>query len=160
MKNTQRGVAIVEFALIVPLLILLSVITTEYGRALYQYNTLTKAVRDGARYLAMQTPPLSGSLTPEEETMVNRAKNLVVYGSFSNSGAPLAVGLNPSQVPDPQWQLQGAAPVINTVTIKVAGCATSPPPCYSFAPIFTGAFGVNFGIVNFADISATMRAPL
>jgi hypothetical protein len=63
-------------------------------------------------------------------------------------------------VKTPTWQLSGASPVINTVTVTIRGCATSAPPCYKFVPIFSGAFGVNFGDVDFADISATMRAPL
>ena len=33
MKNTQRGVAIVEFALVLPTLLILTFITTEFGRA-------------------------------------------------------------------------------------------------------------------------------
>lgn len=150
MQKDQRGVAIIEFALIVPLLILLSAIAIEYGRAVYQYNTLTKSVRDAARYLSMQSPGSGGA----------QAKNLIVYGSLSNTGTPLAVGLDVSQVPDPQWTLHGAGPVINTVTIRIAGCSTSAAPCYSFTPMFASVFGVNFGTVNFADISATMRAPL
>ena len=56
MKNKQNGVALVEFALILPLLLLLTFITTEFGRAVYQYNTITKSVRDAVRYLSTQTP--------------------------------------------------------------------------------------------------------
>lgn len=150
MRSSQRGVAITEFALVLPLLVLLALITSDYGRAVYQYNTLTKSVRDAARFLSMQSPGSGGSV----------AKNLVVYGNPSGSGSPLALGLSVSQVPDPQWALQGSAPVINTVTVRIAGCATSAPPCYSFTPLFASAFGVNFGTVNFSDIAATMRAPL
>lgn len=149
MKNRQTGVALIEFALVLPFLLLLAFITTEYGRALYQYNTLAKSVRDAVRFLSIQDP----------WTMTEQAKNLVVFGSVTNTGIPLAFGLDRDQVTS-EWQLRGAGPVINTVTIKIAGCATSAPPCYRFVPIFSGAFGVNFGEVNFADISATMRAPL
>lgn len=150
MKHRQVGVALIEFALVLPFLLLLAFITTEYGRALYQYNTLAKSVRDAVRFLSIHDP----------ETMTAQAKNLVVYGSVTNTGTPLAFGLSLDQVKTPTWQLSGAGPVINTVTVTIAGCATSAPPCYKFVPIFSGAFGVNFGDVNYADISATMRAPL
>ena len=56
MKRRQKGVAIVEFALVLPFLLLLTFITTEFGRAIWEYNTLTKSVRDAARYLSIQTP--------------------------------------------------------------------------------------------------------
>lgn len=153
----HRGVALIEFALVLPLLLILTFITTEFGRALYQYNTLTKAVRDASRYLSVQDPSIE---TNDPLGLITNAKNLVVFGNVDGTGNPLALGLTANQVPKPTWQYVGASPVINTVTIRIAGCATSAPPCYKFTPLVSSAFGVNFGTVNFADISATMRAPL
>lgn len=150
MKNKQTGTAIIEFALVLPILLILSFITIELGRALYQYNTLTKSVRDSARYLSLQSPG----------TKIAESKNLTVYGNLVNTGTPLAIGLATNQVKDPTWQLRGADPVINTVTITISGCANSAPPCYKFVSLFSTAFGVTFGDFDFADISATMRAPL
>ena len=150
MKNKQTGTAMVEFALVLPLLLILGFITTEFSRALYQYNTLTKSVRDAARYLSTQNPG----------TKIAESKNLVVYGSLANTGSPLAFGLALNQVKDPTWQLSGASPVINTVTVKISGCATSAPPCYKFVSLVPSVFGVTFGNINYADISATMRGPL
>jgi hypothetical protein len=150
MKNKQNGAALVEFALVLPLLLILTFITTEFSRALYQYNTLTKSVRDAARYLSIQSPG----------TKIAESKNLVVYGSLTNTGSPLALGLTLSQVKDPTWQLNGTNPLINTVTVKIAGCASSAPPCYKFVPLMSGAFGIPFGVINYADISASMRGPL
>ena len=147
-KLKQSGVALVEFALILPLLLLLTFITTEFGRALFQYNILTKSVRDAARYL---TP-----YNPRDAAKILIAKNLVVYGNPAGSGSPLVIGLTTALVPNPVWQTAGTGPVINTVTIRVTG--------YNFRPLFASAFGVSFANVNgnipFADISATMRAPL
>lgn len=143
MKTTQRGVAIVEFALVLPLLLILTFITTEFGRALYQYNTITKSVRDAARYLSTQTP---GSATA-----ISNARKLVVYGNPAGTGSPLAVELDKYSTPV-VWQTTGSAPLINTVTIKVTG--------YTFVPLITSAFGLTFGNITYADISATMRAPL
>ena len=133
-----------EFALVLPLLLILTFVTTEYSRALFQYNILTKSVRDAARYLSVQSPG--------DATKYAKAKNLVVYGNPAGTGAPLVIGLTTSLVPNPVWQLAGTAPVINTVTIRVTG--------YTFRPLFASAFGVSFGNLAYADISATMRAPL
>lgn len=144
MKNGKReqGVALIEFALVLPLLLLMTFVVTEYSRALYQYNTLSKSVRDAARYLSVQNPG----------TQMVQARNLVVFGNPAGAGSPLALGLSTSQVPDPVWQLAGTAPVINTVTIRITG--------YTFRPLFSQVFGVSFGNITYADISATMRAPL
>ena len=146
----QRGVAIIEFALILPLLLLLSFITFEFGRALYQYNVLVKSARDAVRYLSMQTPGQGSAV----------AKNLIVYGNLAGTGTPQVVGLTLSQAKDPVWTLAGSDPVINTVTVRLAGCGDSAPPCYKSTPLISSAFGLTFADINFADITATMRAPL
>jgi hypothetical protein len=150
MNKKQKGVAIVEFALVLPVLLVLTFIATEFGRAIWQYNTLTKAVRDSARYLSLQTPgdPLA----------IARARNLTVYGrpvldaDLDGTEVPLAPGLSAAKVPAPTWQTAGSAPVINTVTIRISG--------YTFQSMFVGAFGLPFGDLLFADISATMRSYL
>ena len=140
MKTRQKGTAIVEFALILPLLLLLTMITTEFGRAIYQYNTIVKSLRNTTRYLSLQTP----------NTQITEAKNLVVFGNIAGTGTALVPGLTLSQV-TPTWQTTGSAPLINTVKITVTG--------YTFRSMFTSVFGVTFGDKIFANISATMRAP-
>jgi hypothetical protein len=143
MHRPPRGVALVEFALILPLLLVLTFFTTEFGRAMYQYNSMTKSVRDAARYLSMQLP----------NTQTTEARNLVVYGNLAGTGTPVASGLTTGHVPPPVWQAQGVDPVINTVTVEIQG--------YAFQSMFTSAFGVNFapgGVITFSNIRATMRS--
>jgi Flp pilus assembly protein TadG len=145
MRKMQRGVAIVEFALILPFLLLLTFLTTEFGRAIWQYNTLTKSVRDAARYLSVQTPG----------THITEARNLMVYGNPAGTGNPLALGLSLTNVPAGTcctWQTAGSLPVINTVTVQISG--------YSFTSMFTSVLGLPFGTVNFSTIAATMRSHL
>jgi len=144
MKKRQRGVAIVEFALILPFLLVLTFITTEFGRAIWQYNTLTKSVRDSARYLSIQTP--------EDPLAIAKARNLTIYGNLTGTGTPLAAGLTTSNVPSPTWQTAGSGPVIKTVTVRITN--------YTFDSMFVSVFGLPFGAVTFSDISATMRSYL
>ena len=142
MKTRQRGTAIVEFALILPLLLLLTMITTEFGRAIYQYNTIVKSLRNATRYLSLQTP----------NTKITEAKNLVVFGNIAGTGPFLVPGLTVAQVSTipPTWLTTGSNPVINTVKITVTG--------YTFHSMFTTVFGVTFGDITYGDISATMRS--
>ena len=87
-RRFRRGVATVEFSiLIVPLLLLLFGVT-EYGRAIYQYNTLVKSVRSAARYLS----------TVQAGSGYAAARCLAVYGTTNCSGSPLAPGLTTNMV--------------------------------------------------------------
>jgi len=71
--HSQRGVALVELALVLPLLLAVCFAITEFGRAIYTYDTLAKSARDAARYLTTQTPGSSSAWAI--------ARNLVAYGN-------------------------------------------------------------------------------
>jgi Flp pilus assembly protein TadG len=78
--QAQRGVAMVEFAIALPLLLLLLLAIAEFGRMLYHYNNLLQANRDAVRYLAGEA--WNGNLGQVEIDPVQEAitKNLAVYG--------------------------------------------------------------------------------
>jgi hypothetical protein len=144
-RKQQHGAALIELALIIPLLLLLTFITTEFGRAMYEYHALVKSVRDAARYLSVHPPG----------THVEQARNLMVYGSLTAGDKPLVSNLTLANVPADTcctWQPTGTAPIFQTVTVRITG--------YTFEPMVSGAFGVSLGgILSFPPITATMRAP-
>ncbi len=45
----ERGQSLVELALTLPMLLVVMFMVTEFGRALFQYNLLAQASREGAR---------------------------------------------------------------------------------------------------------------
>lgn len=140
-QHRQQGAALIELALSIPFMIMLSMIVIEFGRALYEYNTVTKSVRDAARYLSANTP---NTLCPD-------AQNLVVYGTTTAGSQPLAPGLKTSAV-SCSWQTTGALPLINTITVTVTG--------YHFSSPISSVFGLQLftnGGINFGNITATMR---
>lgn len=142
-SKKSRGVALVEFALVLPFLLILLFITAEFGRALYQYNVLTKSVRDAVRFLSMDSAPGQN---------LDAARNIVVFGNPAGSGQPLAPGLSLTNVPAPIWQLTSSNPSFQTVTVRITG--------YRFSSAVAGAFGLPFANFTYSDISATMRAAL
>ena len=77
-----RGLALVEFVLLAPLLLALLLAVAEMGRALYQYNTLAKAVYAGARYYA-------ANVLADEAAAEAKAALLVQYGDDTGAGQPL-----------------------------------------------------------------------
>ncbi len=80
-----RGNAVVEFALVLPLLLLLFTGMTEIGRAYYQANAVEKGLRAGALFAGRNSFPL----TAQVRTMV---ANLVKTGNLDGSGGYLVSG--------------------------------------------------------------------
>jgi Flp pilus assembly protein TadG len=56
-RDRDRGAAVVEFALVLPLLVLLVFGIAEFGRAYSIQTTLSGAARDGVRVMALQNSP-------------------------------------------------------------------------------------------------------
>ena len=48
--NNNRGQSMVEMALLLPVLLLLTVVTLDLGRGVYYYTVIYNAAREGARY--------------------------------------------------------------------------------------------------------------
>ena len=55
--KSERGAALVEFALVVPFLMLIMCATIDFGLAVYTLNNLTAAVREGGRFASSRIPP-------------------------------------------------------------------------------------------------------
>lgn len=49
-NRRMRGQALVEFALVFPLILLIIILFIEFGRIIYYYSALNNAVREAARY--------------------------------------------------------------------------------------------------------------
>ena len=88
-KRDERGLQLVELAIVLPVLVLLFAAAAEFGRYFYEYTTLAKGTRVAVRYLA--TAKTNG----DDDTC---AKNLVVYGNFAGTGSPIVNGLDITKV--------------------------------------------------------------
>jgi Flp pilus assembly protein TadG len=74
----------IEFAIVLPILILMFAGAVEVGRMLYSYTTLQKSTIVGARYLSTALANADGTFQSSDRTT---ATNLVVCGSVTCSGA-------------------------------------------------------------------------
>ncbi len=150
----QRGSAAVEFALLLIPLLLLSFGIVEYGRALYQYNTLVKSVRASVRLLSSQSPD-----SDTYASLINQARCLAVYGNVDCLGVALAPNLSTAQVKicdRKSWsQCTGATQesyrsvptgwgTINLVTVKIEGYVFS----FIGLPMVTAGPSMTFGAIQ------------
>src|SRR3989441_7028931 len=72
LPSLARGAAVVEFAIVLTLMLLITAGIFEFGRAFQYYDALAKATRDGARLMSA-----APQATINNVALVN-AKNLVV----------------------------------------------------------------------------------
>ena len=96
--GTQGGLAMLEFVITLPVLLLLMLATAEFGRMLTQYGTLTKAVRDSCRYVASKAAVGTTSVVTITPQLQGQAGNLVAYGNINGTGTALLSGLAPANV--------------------------------------------------------------
>lgn len=143
-RRDEQGIQLLETAIVIPILLVMFAGVAEFGRYFYEYNTLAKASRLGARYLA------SRSVTSETNDYAAIAKNIVVYGNAAGTGSPILDGLGPENV-SVTYQ-GGPAGIPDTVTVSIID--------YPHEPIFDlGGLLMNDDLslaVNVAP-SVTMR---
>ena len=111
-KRSDSGVALVELAIVLPILLMMFAAVAEFGRYFYEYTTLAKSSRDAVRYLA------TGYTDGRDDAA---AKNLVVYGNLTGTGDPILNGLTTANVQIDRLNQDGSAAgcIPFTVTIRV-----------------------------------------
>ena len=90
-RRDDRGLQLVEVALVIPIMLMLFGAVAEFGRYFYEYTTVAKAARVGARYLVSKS--VSSGINYEAQ-----AKNLVVFGNIAGTGSPVLDGLSVDNV--------------------------------------------------------------
>lgn len=142
-RRDERGVQLVEMAIVIPMMLVLFAAVAEFGRYFHEYTTLAKASRLGARYLISKS--VNSSVNYE-----SIAKNIVVYGNATGSGSPILTGLSVENV-----QVTYAGPVAgipDTVTVTIVN--------YPHVPLFNlGALLNNTSLSLAVNVkpSVTMR---
>ena len=97
-QRTQRGLAIVEAALSLPVLTLLLLPVVEIGRAFVQYSELSHRVRAATRHVAEHALDGTTGVPVIDAALRAEAINLVVYGSSVANGTTTIPGLSTAEV--------------------------------------------------------------
>ena len=94
----QRGLAAIEFAIVVPVMLFLMLATAEFGRVFYHYNTLTKAVQTGARYASKPLKTTNELTDLTIDGFKQDIQNFVAYGNENGTGIAVLDGLSDTNV--------------------------------------------------------------
>jgi Flp pilus assembly protein TadG len=114
-RKDESGVHLAEVAIVLPIFLVLFAGVAEFGRFFYEYTTLAKGTRVGARYL------VTAQVKPSEDAI---ARNIIVYGNPAGTGSPILDGLSTSNV---VIDRQGGVPVLpETVRVQILGFKHQP----------------------------------
>lgn len=92
LKQQEKGSSTVEFALMLPLLLFLTVMVSELGSMFYQLNAVTKVAQITARYLSDVSQ--NNAYTGAQLTL---AQARAIYGDSLNT-IPVVPGLAPANI--------------------------------------------------------------
>jgi Flp pilus assembly protein TadG len=116
-RRDEQGVQLLEIAIVIPILLVMFAAVAEFGRYFYEYTTLAKGSRIGARYLASK----SVTSTTNYQAI---AKNLIVYGNTAGTGSPILSGLTTDNVT--VTYAGGTSGLPETVTVSITGYEHDP----------------------------------
>jgi Flp pilus assembly protein TadG len=86
----ELGAAAAEFALILPLMLVLVFSFYEAGRVFWSYNIVQSSARDAARYAARLPVTCAGSAgTFDDSGAATQVENLTRTGTLDGTGSPL-----------------------------------------------------------------------
>lgn len=86
----QRGVAAVEFAIVMIVLFLIGAGLVEFGRAFWYYDALAKGTRDASRYLSTIPTSSLGAAGANAQEMVVQAAAAGGVPNFSSANVSIA----------------------------------------------------------------------
>ena len=100
LSHAQRGMAMVELAITLPLLAWLMLTFGEFGRMLFQYNSLMQASRDAGRFAAAQALDSTLGTVSLSSSLISQTQNVAVYGVPANPNGypPVVPGLTTGNV--------------------------------------------------------------
>jgi Flp pilus assembly protein TadG len=116
-RRDELGVQLLEIAIVIPILLVMFAAVAEFGRYFYEYTTLAKGSRIGARYLASKSVTSSTNY----EAI---AKNLIVYGNTAGTGSPILADLTTDNVT--VTYAGGTTGLPETVTVSITGYEHDP----------------------------------
>src|SRR5262245_55406465 len=151
MRKRQRGQSLAEFAFVFPVIAMLAFGFIDIGRAVYEYNTLTAAARQGSRVAAVsQLDPETGPW----RCQANRPVESLTDPNWTFRGCAISAGVSLGLQGSDILVTYAAPPDTDlecTDTLNV-GCIATVTVVHEFMPI-TPVAGVVIGTISMTSTS-------
>ena len=118
--HNKHGQSLIEMALLLPVLLILSVVTFDLGRGIYYYSAIYNAAREGARYGIVNPNDIAG--------IENKAVGMAIGVKLNSDNItvtpnPPNVNINTVQV-DIHYSFELVTPIARLVTQCKCGVIT------------------------------------
>jgi len=135
-RENQGGQTLTEFALVIPLVVLIFLGLFDLGRAVYAYTTISNAAREAARVLIVDQSQTGGVFAAQTEA----------------AGSAIALGIAPGAV-----GVSFRSPDLSTsCNARTIGCVAEVTVPYSYTAITP----VISQLVGPISMSSTVRIPI
>jgi Flp pilus assembly protein TadG len=104
-RRTERGTALIEFTLIMPLLLVLTVAAVDFGRAFFVKNIIEQAAREGVRLRAVSSSADSALVTARVNQVAGAAN--VAIKSVAIAGPDASRQVSVTVTADFNWIFPG-----------------------------------------------------
>lgn len=144
-----RASAAVEFALVLPFMVILLAGVTELGKALLDHHALTKSVRDSARYLSRVKNPDSAAarlaatniaLRGEYDSVADSSLPYIISYWTNNGTLAIEIATVPNPGPD-GFTYRGTDPIR---IVKVTASVSAPTSAFPLLSLISGNQGIGF----------------
>ncbi|MFP2769948.1 TadE/TadG family type IV pilus assembly protein [Oceanisphaera sp. KMM 10153] len=143
--SSQQGIAIVEATIVLPLVLLLMLSIGEFGRMIYQYHIMTKAVRAGTHHLG---PENWHNDDLERPMMEDKIKKLIIYGNDTSGTNAILPGFNTSNISISYKKIPAGSSYVYILI----------DANYDWQPVFGDKFNTFFG--NEIDLSFPLKTSI
>jgi Flp pilus assembly protein TadG len=136
-RENERGLAMVEFMIVLPVILFIMLGVTEIGRVLMRYNVLTKSMQDAARHASVYALAGATQVVNIDAALDAEIRNLVVFGNPQGTGTPVLNGLTTGQisitVPQAGWvQINASYPYVPVMGTRIPSFGLGATPSMSF----------------------------
>jgi Flp pilus assembly protein TadG len=141
-RRSESGAEVVEFALTLPLLLLLVLGMIEFGFLFQEYEVVTNAAREGARIAVL--PTYSQTQTARQNNATARVNQYLTNAGLNAALATVTVG----------------APVSNVLAAPATGCVWSVPVTVAYphpVPFIRGIMAYFRQTFNAVTVRATSQ---
>jgi hypothetical protein len=140
-RSRNRGVVMVETAVVLPLLVVMILGTAEFAHAFWEYSTLTKSLRDGGRFAASQSLLGSTGVVVLTDQLRSDVRNVVIYGNTNGTGVPVLNSLSTGTV---ELEAPGNGDIIVRASCQYKSLFGFIPTLYG--AVYSAPFSLNAAI--------------